>query len=477
MKKLWSIILATVMIAGTFPAMPTVFADNANSFSLDFEDGDASANYGTMSGGAERVTVKDKNGNDTKALSIKYDGLGKGGSPTTTSNWSMAGDSALVTGEEIAFGFDFMIDGTYTIAKTYQSRNNPGHPTLFSVVAGSETTPLVSAKYIGGRGESDWNAGPKQWEVMFTNGRLTWVGSGVIINPDTWVSVNLVLHLKTGTYDAYVNGTKVKEGLKIGHVTDNTQQVSGGSNLKSMKIAAGTTGHYNVDIYSTWQVYVDNISGAVYQPLSYLGGKVVDDKGNAVTNVLPVNNPMLSFNNEIKTFNLTMNGTAIAATDIVKGQGGEYTIKHTPFAWGTEYTIAGTATDIYGKTVNVSLEFTTVPAVDNMIEVMGFYNAESKELTALESGNITAKLRFWQTQQSTYTYMMVLYQKNADGKIEMKNIAADTVTSAEIFAEKSISLAVPEEFENCYVQIVVWDNLTNRSIYTADDFYGARTLK
>lgn len=476
MRKLFSITLALAIIVSTLMVTP-LFASAADPILIGFEDGGAELS-GTLSDDAAIVTTTASDGLDTKALHIVYDGLGKGATNAAAkSTWILSnGNKNLVDGSSAAAGFDFKIDGTYSKFGTYQSRSNPANPTLFSMVAGQETTPLVAARFTRERTETGWGEGPETWEIMFTNGRLNWIGSGVKVEKDTWVSINLTFDLTAGTYDAYVNGVKVKEGLKIGNVTDSNGYISNATAIKQLRMTASTISHYNADVWSTWGVYIDNISFSNFADLEYQGGKIIDDNGNVPEKILPVNNPVLTFNNNIVDFNLTINGTPIADEKIVKGSGSVYTIKHDPFEWGTEYTIEGTATDLYGSTDDVELTFTTAPAVESMIEVVGFFNADGKKITELESGDLKAKLRFWQSSEKEYTYMMALYKEDGD-KVGMINLTADAVTTSEKYVAKELTFAVPDDFENCYAQIIVWDNLTDRNVYTSDYFYGQRTIR
>lgn len=266
---------------------------------INFDD--EAYGLGTASGAASIVTTAGKDGNDTKALSIKYDGRKKYSDPGETSTWNVEDKTnMLVNGTEATFGFDFKIDGAYTYAGDYATRNNPGYPTFFVVTTDKgETTPLVSAYFTRARGEYPaYVNGPYTWEIQFANERLRYVKSGVEIGVDQWVSIDLVFHFAEGTYDAYINGVPSVKGLKIPMITG-SDYLSGASAISKFTINAGTVSHYNVDTASTWGVYLDNITYDTFswQDITAADGTFLDGEsavaapGKGKTYSVKINNP------------------------------------------------------------------------------------------------------------------------------------------------------------------------------------------
>ncbi|MBE7031193.1 MAG: hypothetical protein E7409_07195 [Ruminococcaceae bacterium] len=271
---------------------------------FDFEDANAAIAdaYMTKSGSASIVSATDKDGNPTKALSIVYNGLGKGGNPDVTSTWALTNSNGLVTGTEVGIGFDFRIDNANTKAGDYDTRNNPGYPTLFPVTtAGGETTPLVAARFTRERGEYPaYYNGPYTWEIQFADGRLNYIGSGVEIGVNDWASIYLALHLEEGTYDAYINDAPIFKGLKLEKVDSTGTRISNTSTLKALKVNAINSGHYNADTYSSWGVLLDNITYDVWTwdpNITSSDAKFLDASdavataGKARTYQVTVNNP------------------------------------------------------------------------------------------------------------------------------------------------------------------------------------------
>ena len=295
MSSLWS----NQGVAKTFYVDNISASDITTSGQFNFEDDytGLSGAVSALSGSAAVVTTTGKDGNPTKAVSVKYDGLGKYyvGGVATPSNVTTQGNidikddtNKIVAGSDVALGFDFKIDGTFSIAGTYNSRQSYAFPTFFCMSTGAgETTPLVGAKYTRANGEAGWNVGDDTWEIVFSDGRLNWVGSGVVLNREQWATIDLDIDLNAGTYDAYVNDIKVKEGLRIGHITDSSSYISGTSNVAGIKLSASAVGHYNADVTSTWGIYVDNITygvPAAKKAVSASAAKLVKADSSAAAN-------------------------------------------------------------------------------------------------------------------------------------------------------------------------------------------------
>lgn len=238
---------------------------------IDFEDADSAINerLSTIGGSASITSTTDKNEKATSAVSLKYDGLGKNTSDVTVqSSYTLKNDDGLVNNTNAYVSFDFKIDGEYTKAGTFGSRFNPGRPTFAYLNLGTvgETTPLVAATYTREKYDDsttvweDWAKLPDTWEIGFANGRLNYVGSGVEIGRDEWVSITLALDMTAGTYDAYVDDKLVLTDLTIGNVTSGSKSMAGGTNLKRFNVNACTVSHYNSNNISTWGAYIDNIS-------------------------------------------------------------------------------------------------------------------------------------------------------------------------------------------------------------------------
>jgi len=228
--------------------------ETAQDAVIDFEDGNFAGNGDlTDSAAIESTTAKD--GGLTKALSITYED--SGAKISSWSRWNADNSKAIVNDDEATVGFDFKIDDKGTVRGLVNGAGNsahynPGNPTLlhYRTNAGEECK-LVSCYYIGQRGYENIN-GPDKWEIRFFDKTDGWVSSGHTIGADEWASIDVALHLAEGTYDAYVDGICVLKGLKLSE--------SGKTYLRNINFTALKISAYNVNVLSTWKVYVDNIT-------------------------------------------------------------------------------------------------------------------------------------------------------------------------------------------------------------------------
>ena len=229
------------------------------------------------------------------------------------------------------------------------------------------------------------------------------------------------------------------------------------------------------------QFYFDNVSIFNYNATAL----TASTPASGAQDFMPVDTIRLAFNNKLTALNLSVGATPVTASSWIEGTDNTYSYKPAvPLAWNTDYTLSGNVTDIYGNIVPVSLSFKTPAQPQNLIEIVGFYEddnadtslTEDEKLSALESGTITAKLRFWQTQEASYTYFMGFYRDN-NGKPEMLDVVADTVTSSEIYADKALQLTIPTEYTDCSIRLYFLNNMTDRAVFGSSATVGDTILR
>lgn len=185
----------------------------------------------------------------------------------------------------------------------------------------------------------------------------------------------------------------------------------------------------------------------------------------------------LQFANALESLSLRLNGTQLTPREILLDENGGCVITpDMPMEWGTAYLLEGTAADAYGTSCAVSLSFSTRPQPEHWIEFLGFYDGSGSRLSALQSGPVTARLRFQQKSPASYTVVAGLYRQNQEA-VELLALSCVGQKADTLPCEAQITLQVPEEYENCFIRTFVWDGLGRRLPYAAEFYSGDSCLR
>jgi len=396
-------------------------------------------------------------------------------SESLSSQWQTRVDTttALVTGTKLQMSFDFRIDGSsMTTAEPKVMRFRSGTST------GEWSEFLMKIKHNG-----------TNWDITFVNTDYNDYDVLCSVAADTWQKITLIFDLENGTYDAYAGGNVLSDMMLLESSQDTGNTTDADKVITRADIS--DVQFHNCGVYSFANsvatthdsiYYVDNIELCQYNTPQFTKSYIVAFNGEEVSDtssVSAMDTLYLKFNKDVETFNLTLNGETVSNSDIKSKGNGAYAYEPSvPLLWNTTYTLAGTATDVTGENCIVTdYSFTLMQQPANIIQVIGFYDSDGKKLSELTSGNITAKLRFWQTANSTYTYMLVM-TKTTSGKLQKVKVAADKTeaVAGAGYTEKTVTINVPSDYENSTVRLLVWDNLVNRVPYQQNVFAGVREL-
>lgn len=279
-----------------------------------------------------------------------------------------------------------------------------------------------------------------------------WYHISAIYNPYTgYYKVSVLKDGDTNAFTAEVTDAKVvPKGATLSLLNFQIK-------LHSSYITEGTTPKIQIDNFkfkSTPAIAID---------------KATPSSGEAVT---PSAELALGFNVEPAALSVKLNGSDITLT---ANSDGTYTyVPSVPLVWGDSYTLTGEATDKFGEKCSINIPFSVMTQPDNLIEYGKFVDAGGNELTALSSGEVTAKLRFWPKSEQTYTYFIALYEKDGD-RMKMKDIKCAQGTFSAM-TDKEITINVPDA-ENYFVKVFVCDTLLSRKLFSGSEVYGQMILE
>ena len=460
MKKLISIAVAVAMLFTL--SLPAMGAFQFKQYQTDFESA-TSYSWATLTNvdsvspitedWSEVVTKTYGTNTGNKALSIRTGAsYGTEAGKFDTLSYGTIIDNPVLG--NVVYSFDFMIDSAVSAVENHTLMN-------FGTVqlCGTTKNNLQVFRLI-----------------KRANGCDLWLPDGADIGGlripfDVWTRVIMAYSPETG--------------LAKFTLTTNVDTASPTTASRTYQLAAANA-HTGVDRITfsinrnNVQFYFDNIDLYSYE------STVLNETTptNGAQDFMPMDTISLKFNNEITALNLSIGAAPIPAASWVAGANNTYSYKPTILSWDTEYTLSGTVTDIYGGTLPVSLSFKTAPQPEKFVEIVGFYEDdngdtildESEKLTTLEDGTITAKIRFWQTQETSYTYFMGFYRDNG-GKPEMIDVVADTVTSSEVSVDKTLQLTIPTEYSDCYIRLFFLNNMSDRIVLDSSNTVGDTTLR
>lgn len=280
---------------------------------------------------------------------------------------------------------------------------------------------------------------------------------------DGWNSLRVVVDLNERTLKLIVNGTEAvdAEGNADFKIPFSSQYGSAGQMLANVKIPSTASA----------KLYFDNIS---YRQLD---APVLTSSSVKNGDILSVTCPeiRMSFKNDITALSLKINGEDMQASNIVKNADGTYSA-FPSLVWGESYSLVGVMEGLYGTESTFTINFTTAEQEGNLIETVGFFSG-SERIYSLTSGDVTAKLKFWQDEPQTYLYVAAAY-KNTDGFIEMVSpLSFGEFTSEGNLAEKDITVTVPSDIENCFMKVFVLKDSLTRVPYEQSLFSGSMVLE
>lgn len=199
------------------------------------------------------------------------------------------------------------------------------------------------------------------------------------------------------------------------------------------------------------------------------------EKGGSI--ISPSSDINVKFTNEAESVKFLLGDTEISKDEIEKVSATEYKISpKNPLVWGEEYTLGGEAYDNYGQKCEIDIPFSVSEEPDNFIELLGFYDKDGRKISNLISGNVTSKIRLWQKEKGVYTVICGVY-KNVDGKIKMLSASCDVIDTSDKMKDISLSGSIPENTENCFMRVFIWDSFKKRVPYKEDIIYGKTELK
>ena len=459
MKKYIVFILAFLLLCISI----NVQAEDTVSYSENFESEltwAALKNAGTNSDGtpfdgASVKTVAYGSDEDNLALKIEsgascwthygeFNTWNKGISPTNSIN----GKSSLV--------FDFMpASDTLTQLETcYVTFVKEDGTTTLPNGKGSDRLLTFMKNNNNGYGLRVLNS-DTQWGVDY-------IGD---VETHKWHRIQMIFNPEEGTAD-YILTTNIDGNgeSSVYEIRDANLGISGCKGISNLRF---------FPYLHNGRIYLDNIELFNYTDLKLMSS--LPQKGSE--NVLPVNPISVTFNNELRDFALSLNGVETDQNLWKKSEGNTYTYSPAePLRWNTEYILTGTSTDIYGTSCDIEIPFKTAVLPDSLVEICGFFGSDGNQLESITSGNVTAKLRFWQAMEREYTYIAVLSRTN-DGASEMLGGCAGYIKTADNMKEAEISLNVPEDYADCSISLYFWDNLQNREPYSKSLITGMRSLK
>ena len=244
----------------------------------------------------------------------------------------------------------------------------------------------------------------------------------------------------------YVNGTlatnpdgKYEFKLPMSGEIDDDFKAAAISNLNFG--VGGATGDY----------YIDNIS------IREISGPIVDETNLTEGMSLSTSCPEFQFvfrNNEVKKVNAYLNDEQLTADVLKWNENGSLSL-FPLLAFGENYTLKLSAEDMFGNKKDFEYDFQAIEQPQKLIEIKGFFDGEGDRISAIKSGDITAKLRFWQKDAASYLLLAGVY-KEIDGKINMLSLSAPKTISAEgALAEDTITVSVPSDTKDCFVRVFI----------------------
>lgn len=262
-----------------------------------------------------------------------------------------------------------------------------------------------------------------------------------------WNSVRVVADLNEQTLMLIVNGTVAEDA-------------SGNSEFEipfSSKVGSTDGQLINVRIQGTTaaSVYLDNFAyRQLYAPV--LSNSSVKS-GDKISVTCP--EIRMGFKNETTALSLKLNGEAVDESSIIKNADKTFSA-FLSLQWGESYTLEGIAKGPYGAESSFTLNFTTDEMPEKLIEIEGFYDEGGKRVHNIKSGKISAKLKFWQKEESGYVYLAGVY-KEEGGRVEMISLSSNQCETTEALCEKDISVTVPDDGGDYFVRVfVLKDSLT-----------------
>ena len=291
---------------------------------------------------------------------------------------------------------------------------------------------------------------------------------------DGWNNILVQIKRETQSLNLYINGELLKDG-------------SGKSDF--VFPCAGSEGYFpigDIDVSNIRHqtVAASNYSGGAdaciyYDNISYREITAPIFKASSVKDweKLSVTRPeiKLSFKNFPRGATLYLNDTPIEESNIRKVSSNELMV-YPALSWEQSYTLSGKILGEFGSEKEFSLTFETGSQPDTLIETVGFFS-EGRRVFAPESGNISAKVNFWQNTPKSYILIAACY-KEIDGRIKMVSISSPVAfTSANVSEEKEVTVQVPEDAQNCFVEYIVLKDTLSRMPYESTLYSGSQVLK
>ncbi len=321
---------------------------------------------------------------------------------------------------------------------------------------------------IQGLVDEDRTSRTKAWQnasniLTYANGNLEVNDNDSTSMPliaNDWNSIRIVLSIDSFTYKVYLNGVLMTDGTTSEFTIPGTRWVEG---------AAISNAVFEEKNGNT--VWIDNVS---YKRASADTSSVLSYSIPAGYEAVNVVQPIdIKFSDEIVSLDLCLNGTTVDNSEITEISSTKFNFTNSaPLSWGESYSLTGTATDIYGDTCSVSLDYSVRTQPDEWIEVLGFYYGDTKA-DCLQPGNINAKLRIW-GEDKNYIYVLASY-KETDGYIEMQSFKCNNISYISGSAFNLADISVSDD--TAYVKLYIFDNLANRNLVSSSIIYGTDTIR
>lgn len=290
--------------------------------------------------------------------------------------------------------------------------------------------------------------------------------TSVALKTDEWNKLRVVVDMQDYTFRTIVNGQTISDtggnvDFKIPFNSMPSSKEVGVNNVR-LRLQSAWTGDF----------YIDNVSYKQYNPPSLIDSTI---KENDVVNASYVELGM-DFDLDVEALDIKLNDIPVSSDAIKQNSKRKLTCYLDDLSWNTSYCLKGTVWALYNTKKEFTINFTTPPQPEQLIEAAGFYNEGGDKLFALSSGEVSAKVKIWQgAEEKTYTVVAGLYKKIGDA-VEMLSLkSADYTLTAS--AVKTITIDVPAQIENCFVKIYVLNNSTQRTPYQQSLFKGNRILE
>lgn len=288
----------------------------------------------------------------------------------------------------------------------------------------------------------------------------------VTLIENSWNKIRIVIDMKKLTFSVLVNGTLLRDN------NDEDEFKIPFTQYKCVSQPALTTVRLQSRAEVSGNLYYDNISFRQYDAPKLLSSTI---KENDVLKASCVELG-LDFDSDVEDLKLKLNDEAVPPEAIKQVSKRKFICSLDNLPWDASLCLKGTVSALYNTERNFEINFSTPHQPEHLIEVTGFYDEKGDKLFALSPGNVTAKLKIWQSGDTkTYTIVSGVYKKIGDAVKMISLQSADYTLSAS--DTKTITVDVPAETDNCFMKIYVLDNSIQRNPYQQSVFVGSRILQ